>query len=200
MSSARDSARILVTGATGFLGTHLGRELRQRGMAFAVFARSAQKARSYLDAGIEVCRGDLLDRASCDAATRGRDVVLHLAAAADVSDAAVNERVNVGGLQTLLRACCDNGVRRFIFVSSTCAGRERRDAYGETKLRGERLVRDSRIAHTILRPTMIYGRGSKEFETFVRVIQLSPVVPLIWQERDPAHLHRRRRPCAPRRR
>ena len=171
--------RILVTGATGFLGTHLGRELRRNDKPFAVFVRSLRKARLYQEAGVEICPGDLLDVSSCERATRGRDVVVHLAAAADVSDPRVNQRVNVEGLANLLAACRASGVGRFVFVSSTCAGRERRDAYGETKLQGEELVKRSGLAFAILRPTMIYGPGSQEFETFVRVIRSSPIVPLI---------------------
>ncbi len=91
----------------------------------------------------------------------------------------MNRRVNVDGLANVIRACQRNGVAQFLFVSSTCAGRRIRDAYGETKLRGEELVRQSGLRFTILRPTMIYGRGSKEFDTFVGAIRWSPVVPLI---------------------
>jgi nucleoside-diphosphate-sugar epimerase len=171
--------RVLVTGATGFLGWHLTREMSRRGWAYAVLARSAAKAQPFLEQGIEVARGDITDVAACERSLRGRDVVLHLAAAADVSDPELNRRVNVDGLRNLIGACRSNGVRRLLFVSSTCAGRRYRDAYGETKLQGEQLVRDSGLRFTILRPTMIYGRGSKEFDTFVRAIRLSPIVPLV---------------------
>jgi nucleoside-diphosphate-sugar epimerase len=183
-ASASDRASVLVTGATGFLGRHLADELRRRGIAFAAMARSAEKARGYLEQGIEVSWGDVRDAAACAEAVRGRQVVVHLAAAADVSSPAVNQSVNIDGLRTILRASRESGVGRFLFVSSTCAGRKLRDAYGETKLQGETLVKESGLVFTILRPTMIYGRGSKEFGTFVRVIQRSRVVPLIGPGRN----------------
>jgi NADH dehydrogenase len=176
--------RILVTGATGFLGGHLGREIRRRGLPFVAFARSRERARELQGHGVEVRFGELSDLEACRAAVRGIDVVVHLAAAADVSDPATNRRVNLEGLGHLLLACGESGVERFVFVSSTCAGRIRRDAYGETKLQGERLVRGAGLPFVILRPTMIYGPGSQEFETFVRVIRHSPVVPLIGSGRN----------------
>jgi nucleoside-diphosphate-sugar epimerase len=164
MNSA-ESGRILVTGATGFLGGYLCREMLQRGMRFCAFARSKTKARHLLDFGIEVATGDLENAKAC-------------------GDAAVNERVNVGGLRNIVSACREQGVRRFVFISSTCAGRPRRDAYGETKRLGEEIVRESGLEFTILRPTMIYGAGSKEFATFVNVIRFSPIVPLIGSGRN----------------
>lgn len=175
---------LLVTGATGFLGGYVCRELRRRGIAFGAFVRSRDKAAWLSREGVPVHDGDVTDRDACVSALRSYDAVLHFAAAADVSDPEVNRRINVEGLANVLEACRSNGLRRFVFVSSTCAGRERRDAYGETKLEGEALVREAGLDATILRPTMIYGRGSKEFETFVRVVRHSPVVPLIGDGRN----------------
>ncbi len=170
---------LVVTGATGFLGRHVGRELVRRNTPFRVFVRSPARAADYERDGVPLTAGDLRDAAACRAAVQGARAVLHLAAAADVSDPAVNRAVNVDGLGTLLQACRDEGVHRFVFVSSTCAARPLRDAYGETKRLGEELVRASGLDATILRPTMIYGRGSKEFDTFVGTIRWSPVVPII---------------------
>jgi NADH dehydrogenase len=179
MPSGPEGGRLLLTGATGFVGRHVGRELRRRGASFAVFARSTRRADDYRRQGVEVREGDLADPAACERAVSGCASVLHLAAAADVSHPPVNERVNVAGLENLLAASARAGVRHFVFVSSTCAGRPKRDSYGETKRIGEERVRASGLPFTIVRPTMIYGRGSKEFDTFARVVRLSPVVPII---------------------
>jgi nucleoside-diphosphate-sugar epimerase len=170
---------ILLTGATGFVGSHVARELRRLGARLVLFARSERKAEAWRGQGVEVRLGDLTDSNACARAIAGCASVLHLAAAADVSDPRVNQRVNVEGLENLLAACRSAGVRHLTFVSSTCAGRPKRDAYGETKLLGEDRVKASGLAFTIVRPTMIYGRGSKEFETFARAVRLLPVVPLI---------------------
>jgi nucleoside-diphosphate-sugar epimerase len=179
MSGTDPATRILVTGATGFLGRHLTDEMSRRGWSYAVMARSRVKAAGFEAREVEVVHGDLTEAGDCHRACRGRDLVVHLAAAADVSDHALNRRVNLDGLLHLIEACRANGVARILFVSSTCAGRKIRDAYGETKRQGEDLVRDSGLFFTILRPTMIYGRGSKEFDLFVRAVRWSPVLPLV---------------------
>jgi NADH dehydrogenase len=170
---------ILVTGATGFLGRAVCAELHRRGLPFAAFARARARARWHEDRGVPLRLGDLSDGKACREAVAGQHTVLHLAAAADVSAHEINRRVNIDGLVQMLDASRAEGIARFVFVSSNCAGREHRDAYGETKLEGEALVRNSGLEHTILRPTMIYGRGSKEFDTFAGIIRWSPVVPLI---------------------
>jgi nucleoside-diphosphate-sugar epimerase len=185
------SARILVTGATGFLGTYLCREMHGRGLDLTVLARSPARARWLLENDVPVRWGDITSKDACAAAVEGRDVLIHLAAAADVSDPAVNRRVNIDGLQNVLQAAQEGGVKRIVFLSSTCAGRHLRDAYGDTKLEGEGLVKASGLEFTILRPTMIYGRGSKEFDTFINTIRWSPVIPLIGTGRNvvqPVHV------------
>lgn len=169
---------LLLTGASGFVGGHVARALHARGVGFRAFARSARGGDWFAATGVPVVRGDIADPDACRRAVAGCSTVLHLAAAADVSDAAVNRRVNVGGLENLLAAARTAGVRHFVFVSSTCAGRARRDAYGETKRLGEGLVQQGGVPFTIVRPTMIYGAGSKEWDTFVGVIRHSPLVPI----------------------
>jgi NADH dehydrogenase len=176
--------RILLTGATGFLGSYVSREVHARGLDFVALARSEEKARWHRDHGVAVRRGDVTSLDDCRKATVGRDVVVHLAAAADVSDPEVNRRVNIGGLENVLRACEEAAVAHLVFLSSTCAGRKHRDAYGETKLEGEGRVRASKVPFTILRPTMIYGRGSREWDTFVNAIRWSPIVPIIGTGRN----------------
>jgi NADH dehydrogenase len=160
------------------VGGHVARALHARGVGFRAFARSARGGDWFAATGVPVVRGDIADPDACRRAVAGCSTVLHLAAAADVSDAAVNRRVNVGGLENLLAAARTAGVRHFVFVSSTCAGRARRDAYGETKRLGEGLVQQGGVPFTIVRPTMIYGAGSKEWDTFVGVIRHSPLVPI----------------------
>ena len=174
-----DNDSVLVTGGTGFLGRYLVPALRDRGLAITVFARPASDATRLERAGIPVVRGSLTDQSDLARALGGHDKVVHLAAATDVTDPSVNWQTNVEGIRSLIAAGQEQGVRRVLFFSSTCAGRTHRDAYGETKLEGEKLFAESGLAVTTFRPTMIYGFGSREFATFVNAVRRLPIVPII---------------------
>ncbi|MBZ0252548.1 MAG: NAD(P)H-binding protein, partial [Candidatus Methylomirabilis sp.] len=170
---------LLITGATGFVGRHLTKRRLAQGAPVRILVRSPDKARNLAALGAEIAQGDVTDPASLHKALDGVSAVIHLAGAADVADAAVNEAVNVGGARNLAEACKRAGVRRVLHFSSHCAGRKLRDAYGETKRRGEEVLLASGLDVTVFRPTMIVGPGSKEWATFVRVIRRLPVVPIV---------------------
>jgi NADH dehydrogenase len=170
---------IVVTGATGFVGRHLVRALAAEGRQVVAVARPGRDCEALEGPGVRVARADLTDPPSLVEAARGASAMVHLAAATDVSDEAVNRRLNVDGVRHVVEACRAAGVRRLVAFSSHCAGRAKRDAYGQTKLEGEAVVRESGLAWTSLRPTMICGPGSKEFETFLALVRRLPVVPVI---------------------
>lgn len=168
--------QILVTGASGFIGRHLVGYLAGRGCRVRAMWRSVPAAAPV--EGVTPVLADLCRPESLDGAVAGCGAIVHLAGAADSSDPAVNQAVNVDGTRNLLAACERQAVRpRVVFFSSHCAERALQDAYGQTKREAEQLLAD--WPHVILRPTMIYGEGSKEFTTFVRTIRRLPVVPII---------------------
>jgi nucleoside-diphosphate-sugar epimerase len=169
---------ILVTGSTGFVGGYLIPALLARGDAVRALARDPRRAAPLAASGADVVQGDLLDPPSLARAAQGCAAVVHLAAVADSSDPDLNERVNVGGTRALGEACAAAGVRRIVNVSSTCAGRRLQDAYGETKARAERELDRPELDVTHLRPTMIYGHGSQEFDLFASVVRRAPRVPI----------------------
>ena len=172
------SAPILVTGASGFVGSYLVPWLERRGVHVRAMVRDLAKGRPLAAAGAELVAGDLLDPASLARAVQDVEAIVHLAAVADSSDADLNERVNVGGTRALAEAADAAGVLRFINVSSTCAGRGLRDAYGETKRLAEGVLDATDLDVTHLRPAMIYGAGSKEWDIFTAVVRRLPLVPL----------------------
>lgn len=114
------TARVLVTGATGFLGGHLVEECARRGDRVRVLVRPGTGV-GLVPAvpGIEVVRGDLTDPRSLPAAVRDVDVVLHAAARArDFGTRAQFWSANVTGTESLLVAARRAGVGRFVHVSS----------------------------------------------------------------------------------
>ena len=172
----RSDRPVLVTGASGYVGRALVPHLRNAGIPVRALVRDAKKGRRLMDSGAELQVGDLLDPPTLARSVRGCSAVIHLAAIAYSSDVALNRRVNVEGSRNLAKACRDAGVARVINFSSTCAGRSQQDAYGRSKREAEAEFEGPEVTH--LRPTMIYGRGSEEFERFARIVAAAPRVPI----------------------
>ena len=171
--------RIAVTGATGFVGNTLVPALLKRGNRVRALAREAARAQHIERAGAAVVLGDLLNPRSLEELVDGCVAVIHMGAVADSSNPKLNHDVNVIGSRNLVAACTAKGVARAINISSTCAGRRLRDAYGQSKLDAEQeFVGVPNFITTHLRPTMIYGHGSKEFDLFARVTGRLPRVPI----------------------
>jgi UDP-glucose 4-epimerase len=110
---------VLVTGGSGFIGSHVVDVLRARGHEPRIFDLIRSP---HVDGDVESVRGDLLDRKAIARAMRGCDAVIHLAAVADVdavlADPARADLVNVQGTQCALEAAQASGVRRFVYAST----------------------------------------------------------------------------------
>jgi dihydroflavonol-4-reductase len=115
--------RVLITGGTGFLGSHLCRRMVADGHAVRVLCR-ATSAIDVLDGlAVECVPGDVTDRSSVLTAARDRDWVIHAAARIGDSrgDAEAQWHVNVEGTRHVVQACLEQGVRRLLHVSSVAA-------------------------------------------------------------------------------
>jgi nucleoside-diphosphate-sugar epimerase len=171
--------RVLVTGASGFLGHAVCAELGTRGEEVAALVR---RPGSEPD-GTSVCVGDLTDTGSLRSALqRARpDCVIHLAAEiATQRDAKKINEVNVEGTQRLLEACLADGSPRIVFVSTVVTGDAGgavleegstlpvETAYGRSKQQGEQLVRESGLSSVIIRPSHVYGPGGWYAEEIVK--------------------------------
>ena len=182
----------LVTGATGFLGRYLVRQLSQSGVRVRVLLRHPA-ACSYWQEAIE---GELTDKpAAYRAALEGVDTVFHLAAIAHrQADAALYQYINCDATLALAKQAELSGVKRFVFVSSTKAmvepGAVRRDeswlawpvdAYGYSKrLAEQRLFEEIRIPQlAVIRPSLMYGAGVKgNLQAMLRAIDKGYFPPL----------------------
>jgi dihydroflavonol-4-reductase len=113
--------QFLITGGTGFIGRHVACRLLDRGATVRVFCRAPEKALRLFGSRVEICRGDLRDRDSVAAAARGCRVVIHLGATFQFGREArrVAGETNVRGTEYLLEAAEQNGVERFVYVSSS---------------------------------------------------------------------------------
>ena len=112
--------KVLVTGATGFIGGNLVRMLWRRGYDVSALVRRGSDARALEDTGIQQVAGDILDRDSLDNAVRGCEAVFHCAAAYTFwsPDPSLVYRTNVTGTENVLDAAGDAGVPRIVYTST----------------------------------------------------------------------------------
>ncbi len=113
-------AQTLITGATGFIGRQLTRDLVARGVSVRVLARDRRKARNLFGDTVEISTGTLEDAASVADACRGADTIYHIAGSYRFGLRHRHEiwRTNVEGTETLLRAAAEAGARRIVHLSS----------------------------------------------------------------------------------
>lgn len=173
-------SRVLVTGAGGFIGTALTPRLVAAGHVPRLLLRRAPATPPA--APIEVAIGDLLEPESLRAAARGTDAVVHLGAATSVGrlDPALAYRVNVGGATTLIDACRAAGCQRIVVLSTQHVHLARPGAYGRTKRIADTLFAGSGLATTILRPSLVYGPGTRGvFTKLAGLVRKLPVIPVV---------------------
>ncbi|MGA8529120.1 MAG: NAD-dependent epimerase/dehydratase family protein, partial [Acidobacteriaceae bacterium] len=112
--------RIFVTGATGFVGSHVARELASRSAALRLLTRRTSNLTNLEGLNAETVVGDLLEPESLRTAIRGCGAVMHVAADYRlwVRDPETMYRVNVEGTRALLRIAREEGVPRCVYTSS----------------------------------------------------------------------------------
>jgi dihydroflavonol-4-reductase len=178
--------KALVTGATGFVGSHLVDALQRCGCEVTALARSRAKARDLSARGVQVRFGHLHDPAGLEQAVQGQDQVFHVAGVVAARNEEDFFRANRDGTANVVRAAEQAAVSRFVMVSSLAAagpapigvpltGREVPrpvTAYGRSKLAAEEMVRTARCPWTIVRPPIVYGPRDREVLKIFRLARL----------------------------
>jgi nucleoside-diphosphate-sugar epimerase len=166
----------LVTGATGFVGSHIAERLAKEGEDVTALVRKTSNTKFLSGIGVKFAYGDINDPESLKRAMQGMDVVYHSAALADewISPKEAY-RVNVEGTKNLLDAARAANVKRFVFISSLAVlGMKDHhgtpadspyyktgDSYIDTKIDSEQLVMDYYKKYnfpvTVVRPGFVFG-------------------------------------------
>ncbi|MFN2324536.1 MAG: NAD-dependent epimerase/dehydratase family protein [Gemmatimonadales bacterium] len=178
--------RTLVTGGTGFVGSHLIESLRRRGDDVTALVRSPARAAILEPFGVTLAPGDLQDTNAMHRALAGMEVVYHVAGLTAARNEAEFHRVNVDGTAAILAAAAQAGVRRFVLVSSLAAagpsprgGRranlepsEPVTGYGRSKAAAEEVVRRGPVPWVIARPPAVYGPRDVEMLKVFKIARL----------------------------
>ena len=178
----------LVTGATGFIGSHLVEALLQRGVHVRCLLRKTSDLKWLQGLPIEVVLGDCLDETSLTEAVKGVDQVFHLAGITKAVKEKTYFEINALGTKNLIQVCLDSNprIQKFIYLSSQAAagpcrnGNKKKESdlcepvspYGQSKRMGEKLALTyaQELPLLILRPCAVYGPRERDFFTFFKLI------------------------------
>ena len=169
---------VLVTGASGFIGSALVPSLAAAGFRPRLLVRRAPADAA---PGVEAVIGDVSDPRDLTTAAGGADAIVHLAAATSSGrlDPATAYRVNVGAASALVQASRASGAR-VIAISTQHVYLPRPGLYGRTKRMADRILLDSGIPVTVLRPSLVYGAGTRGvFVKLAGLVRRLPIVPVV---------------------
>jgi dihydroflavonol-4-reductase len=192
--------KALVTGANGFIGSHLVEALRADGCDVRCLVRPTSERRWLEGVDYEEAIGSLEDEGSLARAVRGVDVVYHNAGATKARRAETLYRVNAGGTANLADACLGRRTPpRFVYVSSQAAAGPCREGdalreddasrpmsdYGRSKLEGERALRKraADLPLVVIRPSAVYGPRDTEVLLYFKFIDRGIEPALGWDDR-----------------
>ncbi|OGW30927.1 MAG: hypothetical protein A2X54_04695 [Nitrospirae bacterium GWF2_44_13] len=190
--------KTLVTGATGFIGSHLVEELLKRGYSVTCLVRRTSNLQWIDGLNVRLIYGDCAIKESLLNAAADFDYIFHLAGLTKAANEKDFFSANALGTENLINAVIEKNpaVKRFVYLSSlaaagpSCNGAPSKEtgepkpvsAYGRSKLEGERIVmkHKSAIPVTVIRPPAVYGPRDKDFYIFFKLLKKG--ISLSWGE------------------
>lgn len=178
--------KVLLTGATGFVGHRLLHALLAAGHQVACLVRPGSIFKLPVEEEIAVIPGDALDPKSLEGRLQGLDAVIHLIGIikAYPKKGITFERLHVEAAKHIIDAATAQGVKRFLHMSALGARPNAVSLYHRTKYQAEDYLKKSGLDWTIFRPSVIYGPGDKSVNLFARMIKYAPIVPVLGEGKN----------------
>jgi NADH dehydrogenase len=172
---------VAVLGGSGFVGRHICHALVAEGYRARVATRDRERAKEQLILlpTVDVAVADVHDPSQLVALVRGAEAVISLVGVLHEGRGPASfQAAHVELTRKVVAACREGGVSRLLHMSALGADPAGPSRYQRTKGEAERIVRESGLAWTIFRPSVIFGPGDGFINLFAKLLQLAPVVPL----------------------
>ncbi|MCI0600039.1 MAG: complex I NDUFA9 subunit family protein [Beijerinckiaceae bacterium] len=189
-------ARVKVTvfGGTGFLGRRVVQHLLEREFPVRVASRHPERAAALFPdvrLGIESIHADINDVRSVATAVAGAEGIVNAVSLYAESGQQTFLSVHVTGAARVARLAREAGVERFIYVSGIGSDAESTSPYIRSRGEGERVVRQAFPTATLIRPSVMFGRGDAFVSPIATILRRLPVFPLFGDGQtrlQPAHV------------
>jgi NADH dehydrogenase len=172
---------VCVLGGSGFIGRHVCHALAAAGYRIRVATHDRERAKEQLILlpTVDVAVANIHDPAQLEAFVRGADAVINLVGV--LHDGRGNrsfQSAHVELARKVVAACRSRGIGRLLHMSALASARDAPSRYLRTKGEAEAIVRESGLAWTLYRPSVVFGPGDSFLNLFATVLRFSPVVAL----------------------
>lgn len=168
---------VMVTGASGFIGTHLIEAMSKDASVDNIFAlyRNKEQIAFLPKANPVIGDLDLLPSIKVDARI---DIIVHLAGYFKTESKSLCEKINVQGTENTISFCRNNNIPRIIFFSTININLKTKGRYAASKAEAEEIVKNSGIEYMIARPSLVYGGRAGSLGRIIGFAEKFPVLPV----------------------
>ncbi len=169
-----------ITGGTGFVGRNIVEKLLEEKWNVRCLLRNPADSKDLKKQEIEIYKGNVTDKSSIDELFfQNLTCVIHLVGIIKETVNQTFERVHFEGTKNVVDLAKEAGVTKFIHMSGLGTKPNARSRYHSTKWEAEKYLRKSGINYTIFRPSIIFAPNDEFINTFIRMIKLSPIIPVL---------------------